>query len=258
VSHCTVRSVIPQPTIDEQNTLIRSLAPVRLRRFRAATKGDRAAVRLYLLDSQIASQMHATIRVVEVALREHIHRALTEAFDERWFSSQRQLFDQDLCEKIDKVLLQVGDRAPAGAVIAQLMFGSWSSLLGRGGPKQDGTSAGYPATIWKPALESGFRDVTRTEARRAAMSLNWARNRISHCEPVVFGFPQPGLGETGTQVRRAPSLVLEDARAFTAYFDPALSAWMRKWNEIDRLLEDPLVSDALDHIAGEGAVRLER
>jgi hypothetical protein len=252
--------VIPPLTRDEQNALIRSLAPLRLRRFRAATNGDRAALSLYLLDSQISSHMHATVRVVEVALREHLHRALTTAFDERWYISQRNLFDTDLCEKIDDVLADVGEKAPAGKVVAQLMFGTWASLLGRGATKEDGTSAKYIATIWEPALSAAFEDadVTRKQLRSTAMSLNWARNRISHCEPVVFGFPQPGIGQPGIQVRRAPRLVLEDARAFATYLDPGLAAWLRRWNEIDQILADPLLGAALEHIAKEDAVLLQR
>lgn len=215
---------------------------------------------LYLLDSQISSHMHATVRVVEVALREHLHRALSTTFGERWYITQRDLFDADLCEKIDDVLADVGEMAPAGKVVAQLMFGAWASLLGRGATKQDGTSATYIATIWEPALSGAFKqaDVTRKKLRSTAMSLNWARNRISHCEPVVFGFPQPGIGQPGIQVRRAPSLVLEDARTFAAYLDPDLAVWLRRWNEIDDLLDDPLLSAALDHIAKEDAVLLQR
>lgn len=251
--------VIPQLTLDEQTALIQSLAPVRLRRFRAATNGDRAAASLYVLDSQISSHMHATVRMVEVALREHLHRALTKAFDERWFISQRELFDADFCEKIDDVFSDVGEKAPAGKVVAQLMFGAWASLLGRGATKEDGTSARYIATIWEPALRDAFgNDVTRKELRSTAMSLNWARNRISHCEPVVFGFPQPGIGQPGVQVRRAPHLVLEDARAFAAHIDPDLATWLRRWNDIVRLLADPLLDAALDHIAKEDAVSLQR
>lgn len=260
VSHCTVLSVIPQLTLDEQQALIRSLAPARLRRFRAATNGDRAAASLYLLDSQISSHMHAIVRVVEVALREHLHRALTVAFDERWYISQRHLFDTDLCEKIDEVLEVVGEGAPAGKVVAQLMFGTWASLLGRGATKEDGSSAAYVATIWEPALKAAFEniDVTRKRLRATAMSLNWARNRISHCEPVVFGFPQPGIGQPGEQVRRAPGLVLEDARAFAAHIDGDVAAWLRRWNELDQLLADPLLGAALDHIEKEDAVTLQR
>jgi hypothetical protein len=140
------------------------------------------------------------------------------------------------------------------------MFGAWASLLGRGATKEDGTSATYVATIWEPALKDGFKDVgvTRKELRSTAMSLNWARNRISHCEPVVFGFPQPGIGRPGVQVRRAPRLVLEDARVFAGYLDPDVGAWLRRWNEVESLLSDPLLEAALDHIAEEEAVLLQR
>lgn len=204
--------------------------------------------------------MHAAVRVVEVALREHLHRALSASFDERWYISQRDLFDVDLCDKIDDVLEEVGERAPAGKVVAQLMFGAWASLLGRGATKSDGTSARYIANIWEPALEVAFSSsgVSRKQLRSTAMSLNWARNRISHCEPVVFGFPQPGLGQPGTQVRRSPQLVLEDTRVFAGYLDPAIEAWLRRWTEVQELLADPLVSAALDHIAVEDQVQLQR
>lgn len=255
---CSVLAVIPQPTLDEQRALIRSLAPQRLRRFRAATTGDRAAIALYLLDSQIASHLHATVRMVEVALREHLHRAMTAAFDERWFLSQRELFDEDLCEKIDEALEKVGERAPAGKVVAQLMLGTWVSLLGRGDRKIDGTKARFDLSIWEPALQVGFNGIERKSLHRAAMSLNWARNRINHCEPVVFGFPQPGLGAPGVQLRRAPFLVLEDARTFSSYLDTDLEQWLRRWTEIDILLENPLARTALDHIAKEESVELQR
>lgn len=220
--------------------------------------GDRGAIALYLLDSQIASHMHATVRIVEVALREHLHRALSAAFDERWYLSQRELFDEDLKEKVQDALDTVGEGAPAGKVVAQLMLGTWVSLLGRGDRKEDGTKARFHVTIWEPALKQSFEGIERRPLHNAAMSLNWARNRINHCEPVVFGFPQPGLGTPGVQLRRAPHLVLEDARLFAKHLDPGLEQWLRRWTDVDRLLENPLVEAALDHIAQEGSVELQR
>lgn len=254
-----MRSVIPQPTLDEQRMLVRSLAPVRLRRFRSAVGGaERAAVDLYLLDAQIASHLHATVRFVEVALREYLHRALGTVFGERWFETQRGLFDEDLLEQIDEAIAKVGVRAPAGKVVAQLMLGTWVSLLGRGGRKPDGTKASLATTIWDPALQQAFPARTRKEVHRLAMRLNWARNLINHCEPVVFGFPQPGMGGEGMQVRRSPALILADARELTRYLDHDLSDWLGRWNEVDALVRDARASVALDHMDLDPQVELER
>ena len=183
---------------------------------------------------------------------------MTSAFDERWFASQRHRFDEDLCEKVDEALEKVGESAPAGKVVAQLMLGTWVSLLGRGDRKDDGTKARFQTSIWEPALQAAFDGIERKTLHRAAMSLNWARNRINHCEPVIFGFAQPGLGTPGVQLRRAPHLVLEDARTFASYLDADLEQWLRRWTEIDTLLDDALVRTALDHIAEEKSVHLQR
>jgi hypothetical protein len=250
---------MPLPTLDEQRVLISSLAPVRFRRFRSAVGGaDRAATELYLLDAQIASHLHATVRFVEIALRERIHRALTAAFGERWFDTQRELFDEDVLEQLDDALERVGTRAPAGKVVAQLMLGTWVSLLGRGDRKPDGTKASYSTTLWDPALQPAFPTRTRRDVHRLALRLNWARNRINHCEPVVFGFPQPGMGEPGVQVRRSPHLILQDARDLTGYLDENLGEWLNRWSEIDTLVRDPRAAVALAYVASEADVVLEQ
>lgn len=254
-----LRRVIPQPTLEEQRVLVRSLAPVRLRRFRSAVGGaERAAVELYLLDAQMASHLHATVRFVEVALREHIHRALTAVFGERWFVTERDRFDEDVLEQLGEAIEKVGQRAPAGGVVAQLMFGTWVSLLGRGGRRPDGAKAAFASTVWQPALQQAFPRSTRRDVHRLAMRLNWARNRINHCEPVVFGFPQPGTGQDGMQIRRSPRLVLEDARELAEHLDSDLSDWLRRWNAVTALVGDPRAAAALDHVASDPHVALER
>lgn len=191
-------------------------------------------------------------------MRERVHRALSASFDEHWYVTRRELFDVDLTEKIDEALEKVGEKAPPGKVVAQLMLGTWVSLLGKGDRKRDGTKARFDRSFWAPALQHTFNTADRKALHRSAMSLNWARNRINHCEPVVFGFPQPGLGTAGVQLRRAPRLVLEDARSLVGHLDVDLKQWMRRWSEIDTLLMDPLMEAALDHIEREQSVELQR
>jgi len=251
--------VIPTPTISEQRILLGATAPARLQRFRRAVGGgDRAAVELYLLDARIASHLHATVRLVETALREHLHRAFADQHGDRWFIAIRSSLDVEVRDQIDKAMSTVGERAPAGKVVAQLMLGTWVSLLGRGGRTPDGSRAAYPSTLWEPTLSATFSESTRSDVHRLAMRLSWARNRIHHCEPVVFGFPQPGVAGQGRQLRRSPRLIREDARELTSRFNPRLGAWLASWNEADPYLAHPLADAALTLMAGDPRVSIER
>jgi hypothetical protein len=251
--------MIPLPDLDEQKALIQSIAPVRLRRFRSATGGaDRAAVELYVVDAQLSSHLHASLRLVEITLREHLHRALTAKFGERWFELQRDVFDEETRGQIDDAIRKVGPKAPAGKVVAQLMLGTWVNLLGRGAHKPDGEKAQYVRDLWEPALEAYFPSGTRKQIHGLAHGLNSARNRINHCEPVVFGFPQPGMGEGGIQIRRAPRLILSDMRTLLGYMHPRLQGWTTRWAEVDELLGHELIEPALDVVDRDPKVDLRR
>jgi len=150
---------MPQLTPVEQAALIESLARQRLRRFRAATNGERDAIALYLLDAELAANLHAAVRFAEVALRERI---------------------------------------------------------------------------------------------------NWARNRISHCEPVVFGLPMPGLGTGRIRVRRSPALMFADVRTLLQLTTSDFAGWLDRWDVTHTLCGHNLVQRALDHIALDRTIRLER
>lgn len=136
-----------------------------------------------------------------------------------------------------------------GRVVAQLTFGAWTGLLDRGGPLSrgpDATLADYDATVWGPALRHAFVGAPeRAQVHALAQSLNWARNRINHCEPVVFGFPQQGQGTHGRQQRKSPGRVVGDARALLALLDADVAAWMSRWHAVDRLVRDPSAQAAL-------------
>ncbi|QHC61582.1 hypothetical protein GSU69_01930 [Rathayibacter festucae] len=249
--------MIPQLSEVEQRALIESLARQRLRRFRAATTGDRDAVALYLLDAELAAHLHAAVRFAEVALRETVHRALSAAYGERWFQTQRGLLDRRVVAAFTEAEGSVGDGAPAGKIIAQVMLGTWVNLLGKGDEKLDGTRAYYVRDLWEPALKQGLSE-PRRDVARLAQRINWARNRISHCEPVVFGLPMPGLGGPGHQVRRSPRLILLDTQELLRITAPGFSTWLDRWTVTVSLCTARLALRALDHIEQDRSIRLER
>jgi len=250
--------MIPQPRLSEQQALAVSLAKPRFRRFRAVARGsDREAVRLYVLDAEIASELHAAVRIAEVALREHIHRALTATYGEHWFRTHSHFFDERTLESFNEVIDKFDSRAAPGKIVAQVMFGTWVSLLGKGAKKPDGTRANYKRDLWTPSLDSRF-NIGRSELHALAMRVNWARNRISHCEPVVLGLPMPGLGGPNTQIRRSPAVIFQDIRELAGLVNPSLSDWLGNWSDAQTLFLNPLAQTALDDADRDPKVTLIR
>ncbi|MDQ0574306.1 hypothetical protein [Agromyces albus] len=249
--------MIPQLTPVEQTALINSLAKQRLRRFRSATTGDRDAIALYLIDAELAANLHAGVRFAEVALRETIHRSLTSQYGERWFQDHRNLLDETADAAFTDAEAAVGVQAPAGKIIAQVMLGTWVNLLGKGDDKIDGSRAYYVKDLWEPALKHGFSE-PRKDVARLAQRINWARNRISHCEPVVFGLPMPGLGAAGIQVRRSPALIFADVQALLQFTTSNFATWLDRWETTHTLCTHVLVTKALDHIAEDETIQLEQ
>lgn len=237
--------------------MIRRLAKQRLRRFRAASSGERAAMSLYMFDFELAAHLHASVRLAEVVLREGIHRALSAHYGDDWFEVRHDLLDASGRRAFERAATASGVRAPPGKVVANVMLGTWVNLLGAGENREDGSSVSYSSVLWEPALRSAF-PLPRREIARIAQRVNWARNRISHCEPVVFGFPMPGLGDGTAQVRRSPGLILNDVRVLVSTVAPGLGLWMDRWDETEELLTSPLLKDALDFIARDPGVTLER
>ena len=65
-------------------------------------------------------------------------------------------------------------------VVAELSFGFWVSLLGRG------PSGRYETTLWRPAVHRAFPHIRslRKHVHAPLDSLRVLRNRIAHHEPI--------------------------------------------------------------------------
>lgn len=254
--------MIPQPDLAQQVSLIKGLSNARLAKFRAVFGGrDREAIELYLIDTELVSALHGVVRTVEVALRERMHTAIAAVYGPRWFDSQSAYFDRRTLSMISEAKEKLGRQPASGKIVAQLMLGAWTSLLDRGGSLAQGGRADYESHLWKPALEVAFSAnglvPTRAEVHSLAQSINWARNRINHCEPVVFGFPQRGhSGTARVQDRHSPARVLDDMRKMMGYIDLPLQSWLKQWGDVDALVDNPKVSLALTYASSLPQVRV--
>jgi len=219
---------------------------------------------MYIVDALLVSHFHATFRAVEVLLREQMHRALATVFaGPRWYADpafRAILWDVTLgAIDVAEHKARAGRPTPApGSVIAQVMLGTWVQLLGAG------PNSNYDQDLWQPALEPVFQAGdptparTRVEVHALAQRLNWARNRVNHCEPVVFGFPLAGQKTAaGNRRRITPHQLLDDARAIASYIDPAVGQWISSWTAIDKLLAHPRVSEALEYIDNQPGIAID-
>lgn len=244
-------------------TLTKLTSKKRLKSYRRVMDGhERPALDLYVLDSQLSSLLHGYFRQIEVVLREQINKALTATYGRYWFridedgSTPAGLGNtcRDMVKKARNELNREAGKAWSQSMhgispdkmVAELMMGFWAKLLATPG------DADHSSTIWSAGVDqifnpphiSGSALWEQHDAMTICQRLTWARNRVNHCESVVFGFPQKGMRHDEKQLRLSPNLILENCRSLAGRFSPELEQWLRSSHTADEILKHPLVETA--------------
>lgn len=263
--------VITQPPSNIIRGFQTSIPKERMQNFRRAVQGNEArAVELYILDSELASRIHGLFRHVEITLRESMHRQLTHLLGPKWYASDSWLKDSLFAEQLNTTLKSVRiakgnaaltfEQIPAGDIIAGLNLGAWINLLSQG-DYDNGVPVRYEQNLWIPdnGLHAAFQARTgfdtspsRNNVHQLAQRFNWARNRINHCEPVVFGFPQTGVmkGPNKLPLRRSAHGIVEDICKLFGYLYPQQEHWLRDNSDLNALLKNPLLARSENYIKG--------
>jgi hypothetical protein len=135
-------------------------------------------------NAAVGQSFHFPLQAIEVALRNVIHRALSNKFGPDWWSNAqaRNVLGAGRCEEIDKAAIRIrrkyGIAPETDHIVASLMLGFWAAMLKRQ----------YNAPIWDHEAVGAFphlaghsiRDVSST-----ANGLQDLRNRIFHHEPLM-------------------------------------------------------------------------
>ena len=258
-----------QLTAEQRAALTQATSKKGLQPYRRALGGhEQDALDLYVLDATIASHLHAQLRLVETVLREQVHRALTSTYGSSWYEVRSDDTTaaglgntcRSMVQDAVRALRREGgggrvkpQRLAPDKVIAELMLGFWAKALDTPG------DADHARTIWAAGVEGAFNQEqtdtwSQDQAKKICHRLTWARNRVNHCESVVFGFPQKGMQHQGRQLRLPPVMILESCRTLVGRFDVELEAWMRTSTDVDHLLADPLVQDAWADVEGRTSV----
>lgn len=169
-----------------------TLSPERMATYAQATGDDRErALRLYTWNTAISAAFYGPLQGLEVALRNSMHHQLCITYGEAWYDNIAVGLDAGAFVRIEaaKRKLRKG-RYPIDPphVVAELPFGFWVSLLGRGGRGRapDTSKKNYDMTLWRTSLYKAFPHGPgrRTETHKPLDYLRTLRNRIAHHEPI--------------------------------------------------------------------------
>lgn len=224
----------------------------------AASQDKDLARRLYVWDRDLSTAILADLAIVEVALRNAMHTALTNDHGPEWYQSIA-LDDrsQNQVTRAWGYLLNPlpGHSSTPGRLIAQCTFGMWVNLLDAGGyagraPRR--VHADYEQ-LWRATLRSAFpggrrearndpnphASFTRTWVHSVAKTVNILRNRVAHHEPLHNGFPLPGQrsGQQQTTSRRLTAAEgVEAYMKLTRMIDRDLAEWITHHTQVTAVL----------------------
>jgi len=163
------------------------LSADRMSSYLVASGGDRRqALALYTYNTALSAGLYGPLQVLEVALRNAFHARLSTGFGAAWHDDAtfQAINPRDLPERIAEAkqnLVNLGKAIDTPHIVAQLSFGFWVSLAGKG-PK-----GAYITGLWIPHLRAAFPHVAaigRKDLHRRLERLRRLRNRIAHHEPI--------------------------------------------------------------------------
>ena len=206
-----------------------SISPERMATYVQTTNGDKEkALRLYTWNTAISAAFYGPLQGLEVSLRNSMHRQLESAYGSKWYDNPKCGFDAGTIKRIDtaKSTLKRGKYPiDPSHVVAELPFGFWVSLLGRGGRPllPETMKKNYEMTLWRPALYKAFPNSKRNRSKthNPLDYLRTLRNRIAHHEPVF-----------NRHLQKDYQSIIE----VTEWICPKTAAWIKHHSRVDNLL----------------------
>lgn len=206
---------------------------------------------LYVWDRDLAAAFLADIAIIEAALRNAMHAALTRRFGRPdWHATDIGLDDRSQAAISTAWTRLRADRRTPGRIVAQLMFGFWRGLLEAGGQAGKGPllrNCDYEQ-LWRDGLRTAFPGGRRDAAAGGSrFTRHWTlgivsdvhalRNRAAHHEPLIDGFPLPGQKDpSGNPIRRTAQDGHDACLHLARIIDRDLADWLRGSTLVPRLL----------------------
>lgn len=202
------------------------------------------AVEMFHLDGEVAASFLEPIRLVELVMRELIHKQVSDIYGTHWMLKS-EVVDGRCFEKVTKSLERVGESASGNKIVSDLNLGFWAGLLQKGGPSATdaNVTVSHRGTLWDPALSKVFRYSApqRKTVANLVLKVSYLRNRIAHHEPILFGVAQSGSTKNGKQIKQEPLNTYGDLIQLANYMDPVLGDFLLENYRVIDLLSEGLM-----------------
>lgn len=195
----------------------------------------------------MAGAFQELLRIIELTMREAMHRELTNTYGHQWMFN-KEILDNHGQAIIAKGVRQAGPKARPGNIIAEIPMGGWVAMLQQGGLFTDTKHKfiDYSETLWRPALCKAFANGApeQVEVAKIGQRLRNLRNRVAHHESLVFGITQTGMRIGELKVKQRPESASRDICAIASFMNKDLAAWLSACKDVELILEHPLMVKA--------------
>lgn len=201
--------------------LEKHFSAARLGRYRASCGGDETrAARAYVNNILLAEAMMPMLNVVEIALKNGIHRRLSALYGrldwwEAWAGNPAFAWQ---LQEVGSVKAKLKRRTEAGTsdkIIAELAFSFWSSLF----------NAHFQSVLWKD-LRMVFPRCPKSQRQRQRHTISSALNQVRDLRNRVFHHEQ--------LLWLIPSLIDLHAKGIEilGWLDPQLLPWLHQYDRL--------------------------
>lgn len=137
----------------------------------------------YSWNIELSQALYPALQILEITLRNSLHRAITENFQtEQWF--ELSFLHEKEQAKINKAKKTIKDKKKTltpGRIVAELSFGFWVSLFD--------IRYEHDQTLWPKLIKPTFPFLPKGQRTRNFLSrelnrIKFLRNRIFHYEPI--------------------------------------------------------------------------
>jgi hypothetical protein len=210
------------------------ISPVRLEAYRPDGGSDLEMIANYVWNIELSEALYPSLQAFEVALRNSVHRALSERFQtEFWFDQGVLLaWQAETLQQARDQLTTYGKPHEPGRIVAELSFGFWSSMFNSPYEAMWYANAANLLDVVFPNLPRTMR--TRKKISRRIERIRRLRNRVFHYEPI---WNKTDLQQRHHQIDETLAWISTDMRDVMALSDRFASVYAGKQGIEARLMD---------------------